>query len=104
MQTLTVVVPLTPERATTVCTQALRLEGAVGSRLYDATGAWRGTVSDWDPAKSVSFTWHPGRDPQRAAHVTITFEPTTGGTRIRLTTTDSGTDWQELLDRLSSRR
>ncbi|TDD45163.1 hypothetical protein E1263_39300 [Kribbella antibiotica] len=103
MQKMTVVVPLRPERATTVFTQALQLEGAVGTRLYDAAGAWRGTVSDWDPARSLSFTWHPDRDPQRADHVTVAFEPVADGTYLHLTTTGDGTYWQELLAELSSR-
>ncbi|MFB6724093.1 SRPBCC domain-containing protein [Kribbella sp. NPDC056345] len=102
MLTQTVDVPVDPERASTAFTAYLNGEGAVGAHLHDSHGRWCGTVSDWDPAKSVSFTWHPGRDPQRAGHVTVTFTPTTGGTRLALTSTgetgDTGDDWQDMLD------
>ena len=57
----------------------VRFEGAVGGRIVEygvqgPTGYW-GTVSDWDPPLSVSFTWHPGSDPKRAGRVTVTFQP-----------------------------
>jgi hypothetical protein len=69
----------------------VRLEGAVGGRIveYDAdgeVGSW-GTVSDWDPPKSVSFTWHPGTDPQQAGQVTVTFTAVAEGTEVELTHT-----------------
>jgi hypothetical protein len=102
-----VVVPVGPERAFEVFTaemsawwplpthsvaaekaRAVRLEGAVGGRIveYDddgEVGSW-GTVSDWDPPKSVSFTWHPGSDPQQAGHVTVTFTAVDEGTEVEL--------------------
>jgi hypothetical protein len=66
----------------------VRFEGAVGGRIIEYgdndTQAWWGTVSDWDPPTSVSFTWHPGSDPQQAGHVTVTFTPVDGGTEVRL--------------------
>ena len=95
----TVVVPTTPERAFRLFTEELgkwwplathsvrgeqatdvRLEGAVGGQIieYDASGpvgSW-GTVSDWDPPHTVSFSWHPGSDPKQAGHVTIRFTAT----------------------------
>jgi uncharacterized protein YndB with AHSA1/START domain len=95
----TVVVPTTPERAFRLFTEDLgkwwplathsvrgeeatdvRLEGAVGGQIveYDAggpVGSW-GTVSDWDPPHTVSFTWHPGTDPKEAGHVTVRFAAT----------------------------
>ncbi|GAA1685296.1 hypothetical protein GCM10009745_32190 [Kribbella yunnanensis] len=92
----TVDVPVDPERASIAFTAFLNAEGAVGARLHDSIGGWRGTVSDWDPAKSLSFTWHPNRDPQRADHVTVTFTPANGGTRLDLTST--GDDWQDMLN------
>lgn len=71
------------EKATRV-----QLEGAVGGQIveYDAAGSvgsW-GTVSDWDPPHTVSFTWHPGTDPLQAGHVTVTFAPVADGTEVRL--------------------
>ncbi len=72
------------EKATDV-----RLEGAVGGRIveYDADGpiGYWGTISDWDPPKSVSFTWHPGADPKQAGHVTVRFTEVAGGTEVELT-------------------
>jgi uncharacterized protein YndB with AHSA1/START domain len=66
----------------------VRLEGTVGGRIveYGNNGeiATWGTVSDWDPPKSVSFTWHPGSDPQQAGHVTVTFTPVGDDTEVEL--------------------
>ncbi|MGW6280567.1 SRPBCC domain-containing protein [Kribbella sp. NPDC055071] len=86
----------------------VRFEGAVGGRIieYGDTGtpAWWGTVSDWDPPTSLSFTWHPGSDPQQAGHVTVTFTPIGGGTEVRLVhkrrakaRADYDTDWDYVL-------
>ncbi|WP_433161379.1 SRPBCC domain-containing protein [Kribbella sp. CA-247076] len=103
----TVVVPVGPERAFEVFTAEMsawwplathsvmeekarnvRLEGAVGGRIveYDdagEVGSW-GTVSEWDPPRSVSFSWHPGTDPQQAGQVTVTFTAVAGGTEVQL--------------------
>jgi len=105
-----VVVPTTPDRAFTVFTEQLgrwwplashsvareqatdvRLEGAVGGQIieYDAdgrVGSW-GTVSDWDPPHTVSFSWHPGTDPRQAGHVTVRFTAHDDGTEVELTHT-----------------
>jgi hypothetical protein len=64
----------------------VRFEGAVGGRIVEygvqgPTGYW-GTVSDWDPPLSVSFTWHPGSDPKRAGRVTVTFRPIEAATEV----------------------
>ncbi|WP_405068739.1 SRPBCC domain-containing protein [Kribbella sp. NBC_01510] len=66
----------------------VRLEGAVGGRIVeygdDGEIATWGTVSDWDPPMSVSFTWHPGSDPQQAGHVRVTFTPVGDDTEVEL--------------------
>ncbi|MGW6201099.1 SRPBCC domain-containing protein [Kribbella sp. NPDC055110] len=66
----------------------VRLEGAVGGRIveYGADGeiATWGTLSDWDPPKSLTFSWHPGQDPSEAGQVTVTFDATDGGTQVQL--------------------
>jgi hypothetical protein len=66
----------------------VRLEGAIGGRIVeygdDGEIAIWGTVSDWDPPKSVSFTWHPGSDPQQAGQVTVTFTPVGDDTEVEL--------------------
>lgn len=97
-----VVVPAPPERAFETFTNemsawwplespatAVRFEGAVGGRIVEygeqgQLGYW-GTVSDWDPPQTVSFTWHPGGNPRQAGHVTVTFRPVDGGTEVELT-------------------
>jgi hypothetical protein len=32
----------------------------------------------------VTFSWHPGRDPDTAQEVEVRFEPAEGGTRVEL--------------------
>jgi activator of Hsp90 ATPase-like protein len=68
--------------------RAIRLEGSVGGRIVEygddgEIASW-GTVSDWDPPKSVSFSWHPGSDPRQAGQVTVTFTPVDAGTEVAL--------------------
>jgi uncharacterized protein YndB with AHSA1/START domain len=118
----TVVVPTTPDRAFTLFTAELgkwwplathsargdqatdvRLEGAVGGQIveYDASGpvgSW-GTVSDWDPPHTVSFTWHPGSDPKEAGHVTVRFTASGDGTEVELT----HTGWERRPDGATAR-
>ncbi|WP_350281485.1 SRPBCC domain-containing protein [Kribbella sp. HUAS MG21] len=66
----------------------VRLEGVVGGRIveYGAGGeiATWGTISDWDPPASLSFSWHPGGDPAEAGQVTVTFAATADGTEVQL--------------------
>ena len=69
----------------------VRLEGVVGGQIMEygddgESTSW-GTVSDWDPPKSVGFTWHPGSDPEQAGHVTVTFTSVNAGTEVELTHT-----------------
>ncbi|NEA32128.1 SRPBCC domain-containing protein [Streptomyces sp. SID13031] len=102
-----VVVKATPERAFELFTAKLadwwplathsigaakatgvELEGAVGGRIVEygedgPLGYW-GTVSDWDPPKSLSFTWHPGTDPKQAGSVTVSFKPVDDCTEVEL--------------------
>lgn len=86
------------EKATEV-----RLEGAVGGRIveYGESGPleYWGTVSDWDPPQTVSFSWHPGSDPKQAGHVTVTFRPVDDGTVVELT----HTGWERRPDGAAAR-
>ncbi len=78
--------PLFSHSVGAAAANAVRLEGAVGGRIveYGADGeiATWGTLSDWDPPKSLSFSWHPGQDPSEAGQVTVTFDATDGGTQV----------------------
>ncbi len=68
--------------------RGVRLEGAVGGQIveYGADGdiATWGTLSEWDPPASLSFSWHPGQDPAAAGQVTVTFTTTGDGTEVKL--------------------
>jgi len=49
----------------------------VGGRIVESkTGAddavW-GTVTSWEPGRSIGFTWHPGNSEENASQVTVTF-------------------------------
>lgn len=64
-------------------------QGRVGGELietwHDGTRSVWGTVVEWDPPRFVSFTWHPGRDPEGAQRLAVTFTPDGGGgTRVQL--------------------
>ena len=47
------------------------------------TVVW-GAVMTWDPPGEVAFTWHPGRGPDRASQVRVTFTGFGDQTRVRL--------------------
>jgi uncharacterized protein YndB with AHSA1/START domain/uncharacterized protein YciI len=47
-----------------------------------------GTVTRWEPATAVAFTWHPGGTPERASQVEVTF--TSAGARTLVTLTHGG--------------
>ena len=43
-----------------------------------------GVVTTWDPPDQVAFTWHPGRGPDRASQVRVTFTEVGDQTRVCL--------------------
>jgi len=65
-----------------------RLEPSAGGRIYelsrDGAEALWGTVLICEPPRRLCFTWHPGRAPATAQHVTVLFHPSEGGTRLEL--------------------
>lgn len=71
-------------------------EGRAGGRILergrDGTEARWGTVLTWEPPRRVIFTWHPGRAPETAQEVEVTFAEE--GQRTRLTLTHRG--WEAL--------
>jgi uncharacterized protein YciI len=42
-------------------------------RSADGHSALWGTITRWEPPVAVAFTWHPGKTPDRASHVEVTF-------------------------------
>lgn len=63
-------------------------EGWVGGRivevLKDGNESEWGRVLTWDPFHKVSFYWYPGRTPDTAQEVTVTFSEIPGGSRVEL--------------------
>lgn len=68
---------------------AVTMEPWDGGALYETAPDGRilpwGRVTRWDPGREVAFTWHVGRSPDEATHVTVRFSRTEGGTRVDLT-------------------
>ena len=44
-----------------------------------------GTVYNWEPPHGVVLSWHPGRGPDEAQEIEVTFQAARGGTTVRLT-------------------
>jgi hypothetical protein len=63
-------------------------EGWVGGRiveiLKDGSQSEWGKVLIWEPFRKVSFQWYPGRAPDTAQEVTVTFSETPGGALVEL--------------------
>ncbi len=58
--------------------------GQIIERSADGHSAVWGTVTRWEPAVAVAFTWHPGRPPGRASHVQVTFAAAATQTLVTL--------------------
>ena len=84
--------------------QACVFEQRRGGRLYetyaDGGQADWGTVLQWEPPARVAFSWHPGRDPDTAQEVEVTFRATGAGTEVRIR--HSG--WEKLGDKAPETR
>jgi uncharacterized protein YndB with AHSA1/START domain len=66
-------------------------EGRVGGRVVERSpageeGLW-GTILAWDPPRSFTMTWHPGRGEETAQELEIRFEPQDAGTRVEVVQT-----------------
>lgn len=74
------------------CSQAraagVSFEEGVGGKLIETDLDGReyvwGTVLAWEPGRKVTFSWHPGKPPDTALTVAITFEAAGDSTRVRL--------------------
>lgn len=66
----------------------VRMEGEEGGRIYEISeegveSTW-GRVTAWEPPRRVAFTWHPGREPDTAQSVEVTFLEVEDGTEVRV--------------------
>jgi uncharacterized protein YndB with AHSA1/START domain len=60
--------------------------GVILETMIDGTTSVWGTITRWEPARRVSFTWHPGTPESEATLVDVTFTPSgPGSTAVRLT-------------------
>jgi len=80
------------------------LESREGGRIYetmkDGTQAEWGRVLAWEPFEKLAFTWYPGRTPESAQEVTVTFNEIPGGTRVDLV----HTGWETLGEKAQTSR
>ena len=79
-------------------------DGQIVERSSDGEAAVWGTVTRWEPAAAVAFTWHPGQPAERASQVAVTFAaapgPTAAGqTLVRL----EHTGWDAFADPAAAR-
>jgi uncharacterized protein YndB with AHSA1/START domain len=79
-------------------------EGWVGGRimevLKDSSQSEWGKVIAWEPFHRVSFHWYPGRTPDTAQKVTVTFSEIPGGTLVELV----HVGWETLGEQALARR
>lgn len=66
-------------------------EPFAGGRVFERSGDgsehdW-GRVVEWEPPHRVAYTWHLFFDPAQATDITVTFEASNRGTRVRLAQT-----------------
>jgi uncharacterized protein YciI len=59
-------------------------DGQIVERSAGGDKAIWGSITTWDPPGALAFTWHPGRDPDRASQVRVTFTELGEQTRVRL--------------------
>jgi uncharacterized protein YndB with AHSA1/START domain len=76
-----------------------QMEGREGGSFFEThrdgrTSIW-GTVLAWEPPSRVIFSMHPGRSPDTAGEVQVTFEALGDATLVTLT----HTGWERLGDR-----
>jgi uncharacterized protein YndB with AHSA1/START domain len=80
------------------------LEGWVGGRivevLKDGSQSEWGRVLTWEPHQQVSFQWYPGREPDTAQVVRVTFSEIPTGTLVELV----HVGWETLGDKAQATR
>ena len=79
-------------------------EGWVGGRvmevLKDGSESEWAKVLQWKPFESFKLHWYPGREPDTAQEVTVTFREMEGGTLVELV----HVGWETLGDRAQATR
>lgn len=70
--------------AGTHCEFATASGGRILETATDGTQHLWGSVTSVEPGRCVRFTWHPGRGPDTAQWVEVSFAATGGGCRARL--------------------
>ena len=80
------------EQLSETCAIEGRLEGRLYERLDDGTEVLWGEVLQWEPPNLLTFTWHPGQEPDSAQTVEVDFTAIEERTRVELT--HSG--WEKL--------
>jgi DNA-binding transcriptional ArsR family regulator len=84
---------------------SVHMDDSVGGRVYETTRdgvehEW-GTITDWEPAARVDFSWYPGLTREQATHVEITFRQSGDGTEVTLVHDGweaRGADWERMRD------
>jgi hypothetical protein len=64
-----------------------RVDGRIYEEHEDGRRFQWGCVVAWDPPRSVTFDFHPSRDPATAQRVEVRFVPESSGTRLEMTVT-----------------
>lgn len=64
------------------------VEDQVGGRIYEVHSDGRqaewGRILAWEPPYRLVCSWHPGRDPDTAQELEVTFQDEAHGTRVTL--------------------
>ncbi len=69
-------------------------DGRIVERSAAGEATVWGTVTRWEPAAALAFTWHPGGPPEQASDVEVTF--TAADSRTLVTLTHGG--WERFAD------
>jgi uncharacterized protein YndB with AHSA1/START domain len=74
--------------------------GRIVEVLKDGSQSEWGRVLVWEPFHKVSFQWYPGRSPDTAQEVTVTFTELPGGSLVELV----HVGWETLGDEALAKR
>ena len=74
-------------------------DGRIVERSEAGEATVWGTVTRWEPAAAVAFTWHPGGPPDEASNVEVTF--TAADAQTLVTLTHAG--WEQFTDPAAAR-